>query len=199
MMKELKELSKECVKEMQKNVEMKLTRQDEKRFYSAKCCHICNKPFDDSDVKLKRVRDHCHRTGQYRGAAHNKCNINYFSERYLPIIFHNLRGYDGHLIIQEVIKIEPNSDISVIPNSYEKFVSFKIGKMKFIDSFQFMSSSIEKLTETLYNKTNHDKYEKFYNMKNTFLNIWIYCVEKVFIHMNGLITLINSIILDCHQ
>ena len=47
-------------------------------------------------------------------------------------------------------------------------MSFKIGKMKFIDSFQFLSSSIEKLTETLYNKTNHDKYEKFYNMKKYF-------------------------------
>ena len=71
-------------------------------------------------------------------------------------------------IIREAHKLYPDKELSVIPNSYANFMSFKFGSLKFIDSFQFMSSSIEKLTETLYNKTNQDKYEKFYNMKKYF-------------------------------
>jgi hypothetical protein len=89
----------------------------------------------------------------YRGAAHSKCNINYFTNRYLPVIFHNLKGYDSHHIIREAHKINQDigqKDIKAIPNSYEKFMSFSIGDLKFIDSFQFMSSSLEKLAENLY-------------------------------------------------
>ena len=75
-----------------------------------------------------------------------RSNINYFSNRYLPIVFHNLRGYDGHLIIKEAYELDKRN-ISAIPNSYEKFMSFKIGELKFIDSFQFMGESLEKLTK----------------------------------------------------
>lgn len=63
---------------------------------------------------------------------------------------HNLRGYDGHLIIKNAFKIMQDMDaktkISAIPNSYEKFMSIGIGDIKFIDSMQFMASSLEKLT-----------------------------------------------------
>jgi hypothetical protein len=116
---------------------------------------------------LNKVRDHDHLTGKYRGAAHCKCNINYFCNRYLPIVFHNLRGYDGHQIIQEAYNLFPNEDISVIPNSYEKFMSFKFGPLKFIDSFQFMASSLESLVENLYN-SGDDKYIDFPCMKQYF-------------------------------
>ena len=74
---------------------------------------------------------------------------------HLPIVFHNLRAYDGHFIIKKCYDIvksmdqEPN--IHVIPNSYEKFMSFDIGNLKFIDSVQFMASSLEKLIENLHN------------------------------------------------
>ena len=105
-------------------------------------------PFRKDDIK---VRDHDHATGKkYRGAAHCKCNIKYFSNRYVPVVFHNLKGYDGHQIIREAYNLYPDKDLSVIPNSYEKFMSFKLGQLKFIDSFQFMSSSLEKLVENLY-------------------------------------------------
>ena len=81
------------------------------------------------------------------GPAHRKCNINYFANRYLPVVCHNLRGYDSHLIIEQIYQLYPNKDIQAIPNNYEKFMSFKIGELKVIDSFQLMASSIEKLTE----------------------------------------------------
>ena len=67
-----------------------------------------------------------------------------------PLFCHNLRGYDGHLIIEHIYQLYPTKDIQAIRNNYEKFMSFKIGELKFIDSFQFMASSIEKLTENLY-------------------------------------------------
>ena len=114
---------------------------------------------------LSKVRDHDHRTGKYRGATHSKCNINYFCNRYLPIVAHNLRGYDGHLIIKEAYKLGENR-ISAIPNSNEKFMCFSIGHLKFIDSFQFLSSSLEKLTDNLYDSD--DKYKHFHNTKKEF-------------------------------
>ena len=50
--------------------------------------------------KDTKVRDHDHRTGQYRGAAHCKCNLDYFANRYAPVVFHTFRGYDGHFIVK---------------------------------------------------------------------------------------------------
>ena len=113
---------------------------------------MCGCEFKDDKDK---VRDHDHRTGKFRGAAHNECNINYFSNRYLPVVFHNLRGYDSHLIIKKAYDIiemklfEHNPKIAVIPNSTEKFMSFDIGSLKFIDGSQFMASSLETLVEHL--------------------------------------------------
>ena len=87
---------------------MQLTADDYTNHRKATNCYICKGAFTEANWKVK---DHCHRTGCYRGAAHNACNINYFSNRYLPVVFHNLRGYDSHLIIKkafEVVKGEEN-------------------------------------------------------------------------------------------
>ena len=164
MIVELKELADACVLEMKGNEEMVMTARDTEYFKDATCCGICKDPFKKDDVK---VRDHCHRTGKFRGATHQKCNINYFSNRYLPVVFHNLRGYDSHFIIKKAYDISnrlENPRIDCIPNSYEKFMSFSIGRsLKFIDSLQFMASSLEKLVENLYD--GEDKFKNFANMK----------------------------------
>ena len=73
-----------------------------------------------------------------------------FANRYLLVVCHNLRGYDSNLIIEQIYQLYRNKDILSIPKNYEKSMSFKIGELKFIDSSQFMSSSIEKLTEHSY-------------------------------------------------
>ena len=141
---------------------MELTAEDVKNYKKTKVCYICNGAFTETN---KKVRDHCHRTGNYRGAAHNACNINYFSNRYLPVVFHNLRGYDSHLILKKAFEIVKDGEsINAIPNSGEKFMTFSIGNLKFIDSFQFMAFSLDKLVKGLTAETG-DPYAKFTFMK----------------------------------
>ena len=95
-----------------------------------------------------KVRYHCHITGKYRGSEHQKCNLNYKLTEEIPVIFHNLRGCDSHFIMQEIGKF--NWKINVIPNNMERYMSFMLGDhLVFLDSFQFMSSSLEKLVSNL--------------------------------------------------
>ena len=160
---ELYRISETCIQEMKKNQDLVMSKEDNKKFFSAKHCSICNECFKEGETKC---RDHDHRTGQFRGATHQKCNINYFNNRYLPVVFHNLRGYDSHLIIKKAHDISNklnNPKFDIIPNSYEKFMSFNIGNLKFIDSLQFMPSSLEKLVVNLYDEK--DKYHNFNHMK----------------------------------
>ena len=57
------------------------------------------------DNDEEKVRDHCHVAGKFRGAAHGSCNINLQLIKNVPVLFHNLRGYDSHLIFNELEKI----------------------------------------------------------------------------------------------
>ena len=96
----------------------------------------------------EKVRDHCHITGKLRGAAHWSCNINLELTKKVPVIFHNLRGYDSHLIFKELSKFDVKSD--EITNGLEKSIAFILKKnFVFIDSMQFMNSSLEKLIKNL--------------------------------------------------
>ena len=79
---------------------------------AAEKCHICPKEFNNP--KNKKVRDHCHYTGLYRGAAHNNCNFKYRIPDYIPIVFHNLSGYDAHFFIKELGRRFNKNDIGVI-------------------------------------------------------------------------------------
>ena len=115
------------------------------KFNQSDSCHICGIKYKPCDIK---VRDHCHITGKYRGSAHQKCNINYKLTEKIPVTFHNLRGYDSYFIMQEIGKFKRK--INVIPNNMERCMSFMIGeRLAFLDSFQFMSSSLERLVSTL--------------------------------------------------
>ena len=78
------------------------TKDDEENFKNADKCHICHKKYFEKDI---RVRDHCHITGKYRGSAHQDCNNDYRLTDKIPVIFHNLRRYDGHFIMQTIGKI----------------------------------------------------------------------------------------------
>ena len=122
-----------------------MNEEEEHLFQQSNSCWICKKLIDNDDEK---VRDHCHVTGKFRGAAHWNCNINFQLTKKVPVIFHNLRGYDSHLIFNELDKFDVK--ISVIPNGLEKCMAFFLNKkLVFIDSMQFMNSSLYKLAKNL--------------------------------------------------
>ena len=94
------------------------------------------------------MRDHCHVTGKYRGSAHTDCNLSYRLANKIYVVFHNLRGYDLHLIMQEIGKF--NKDINVIPNNMEIYMASTIDRnLIFIDFFQFMNQSLSNLANNL--------------------------------------------------
>ena len=108
-------------------------------------CWMCDKLFDAGDNK---VRDHSHITGKYRGFAHWSCNINFRLTKKICVIFHDLRGYESHLIIQEIGKFDIK--VSVIPNGLEKYTVFTINKkLVFAKSMLFINSSLDALVKNL--------------------------------------------------
>ena len=153
-----------CKRVMKKyfNKPLRMTEENEQEFKKATTCHICDKKYTEKDI---RVRDHCHITGKYRGSAHQECNLKLRinpKEIKIPVIFHNLRGYDSHFIMQEIGAIvkkhtyknkkgdEKQMNINAIPNNMEKYMAFMLGnRLTFIDSFQFMSSSLDKVCNNL--------------------------------------------------
>ena len=131
-------------------------------------CHICEQDlkFDEEKGCLLKVRDHCHFTGEYRGAAHYDCNLKCKKPLILPVIFHNLQGYDSHLFIKQLSNI--SGDLSCIPSTEEKYITFskkiKVGEnlsrkkgkifpikfeIRFIDSLKFLQTSLANLVSNL--------------------------------------------------
>ena len=117
------EMLEEEIKRIQKEFDFSakmipLTKEEQYEFENASVCWICQKEFGSE----KKVRDHCHFTGKYRGAAHNQCNLQFKKTKFTPVIFHNLSGYDAHLFVKNLGKSEGN--IKCIPNNEEKYISF---------------------------------------------------------------------------
>ena len=110
-------------KHFNKNLTMSDEKEEEQQFQSSNTCWICEKLIDDDDEK---VRDHCHVTGKFRGAAHWSCNINLQLTKKVPVIFHILRGHESHLIFCELNKFDVKID--VIPNRLEKYMTFFLNK-----------------------------------------------------------------------
>ena len=105
------------------------------------------------------MRDHCHVTGKYRGSAHTDCNLSYRLTNKIYVIFHNLRGYDLHLIMQEIGKFK--KDINVIPKNMAKYMAFMIGNLIFTGSFQFMNKSLSDLADNLPKDSFYHKKKEF--------------------------------------
>ena len=96
-------------------------KENNENFENSTKCWICDNDYIDNDVK---VRDHCHITGKYEGSVHRDCNANVKLNHKVSAIFHNLKNYDSHLIMQELGKF--NLKINVTPNGIEKYMSFSI-------------------------------------------------------------------------
>ena len=141
-----KEAKQLCDEYIAKPKTMIFSTEDSLSFTNAITCHICTKPLTDDD----RVCDHCYITGIYSGAAHSACNLNYrITPKIwkLPVVIHNLKGYDGHLIVK-ALKSEFGR-VGVIPQNLEKYLSLTVGQLKFLDSFQFTPKSLDILSKIL--------------------------------------------------
>ena len=149
---------------------MVITPEQELEFQNAISCHICGKDFirarehchnefeneENCTVCVENskadviAQDHCHITSFYRSASHAECNLKYRinpKNWKLQVMIHNLKGFDSHLIIQALEK--RHGKTRVIAQNMEKYMSFAVGRLQFLDSMQFMPSSLDKLTKTL--------------------------------------------------
>ena len=167
------------------NKKLKMTTECENNYQNSNDCSICNQKIKYKD----KVRDHCHITGKYRGAAHSKCNLKLKIPRKLSIIFHNLEGYDGQIIFKELNNFN-NIDIQVIPKSSKKYMSIIINKnIVFLDSVQFCKASLDTLAGKLEDKDfkhlmselQSDKLKLLRN-KNSFSYEWVDSYEKFNYH-----------------
>lgn len=129
-----------------------LTPLEEYYFRTTDLCHICENPLGND-----RVRDHCHITGKYRGAAHNECNLNYSIPKFIPIYFHNFSSYDCHLFIKDLLKYVPGQT-NIIPLNKELYISVsqtvkmdngKRLEYRFLDTLRFMAASLDSLASNL--------------------------------------------------
>ena len=130
-----------------------------------KICYICKKEFNNNDKKNYKVRDHCHCMGKYRGASNNICNLMYKVPKEIPIVFHNGSTCDYHFIIKELVK-EFEGNFECLSENTEKYITFSVPikkkienkdleityKIKFIDSYRFISSSLSKVVDNIYLK-----------------------------------------------
>ena len=124
-----------------------LTKEEKAYHKELEICYICKKEIDKSDKKHYKVRDHCHYTGKYRGAAHNICNLRYKIPKEIPVVFHNGSAYEYHFIIKELVK-EFDINFECLGENTEKYITFSAPikknienknieityKIKFIDS-----------------------------------------------------------------
>ena len=92
------------------------------------------------------VKDHCYITGRYRGAAHNNCNVKLRinpKTTPIPVVFHNLRGYDAHHLMQEMLQLD--KEVKCIANNMERYIIFSVGGLRIIDSLNFLQGSLDSL------------------------------------------------------
>ena len=147
-----------------------LTDDDVSLYQSQKVCYICKRAFcndkkQEKRFKLyKKVRDHCHFTGKFRGAAHCICNLRYKVPHEIPVKIHNGSKYDYHLIIKELAEEFRGEYFECLGENTEKYISFSVPikkerdndsgetityKIKFIDSCRFMLSKLSNLVDNL--------------------------------------------------
>lgn len=179
-----------------------LSNEEEEIFKKSIKCHLCNDEFSNETQKtksgndyqpLKKVIDHCHVTGKFLGAAHNKCNASWLMKEFVPIVMHNLSRYDSHLIIKSLKDLcGEKSNPKLIPKTEEEYITFsayvpygnkgRLIELRFIDSLRFMQASLDELSSNLLKpgkgKLEKPNKEKFKNLTKHIDNDSIYWVEE---------------------
>ena len=149
----------------EKNEIIQLTKEEQRSYKKQEMCHICKGKFcvdklDENYKNKKKVNNHCHYTWRFRGAAHSKCNLNYKVPKDIPVIIHNA-SYDTHFIINQLAE-EFKRELDCIGENMEKYITFSVPikkkcgdsktithKLRFIDSFRFMLTSLWELVDNI--------------------------------------------------
>lgn len=139
---------------MQQHLDHDLSAEEEILFFNAKDCHICRKPLLLFENGIRdAVRDHCHVTGDYLGAAHTNCNLNRRNPRKLPIYAHNFCQYDGHLLLKyyDPELAHPGREITMkcLPYNTEKIRTLQVNDFLFLDSMSFLQGGLSELAQDL--------------------------------------------------
>ena len=147
-----------------------LNSEEWKKFRESEVCWLCKKKFGEKT--LSKVRDHCHYTGKFRGAAHQSCNLKFQRPKFTPVFFHNLQNYDAHLFVRALGLMDEVLSIKCIPDNDEKYISFSLKfelkritkwdfkteewkevvvkhEIRFLDSLKFTLSGLEGLVKNL--------------------------------------------------
>jgi len=171
---------------------IKMTLEQKKIHYNNQKCNKCSKCYDENN---KKVKHHDHITGEFIDTLCSKCNLEYQYKRFIPVYIHNLKGYDSHLFVKSLYRYgfqntdSKHENITCIPNNEQKYISFskiiKVGEyekdgiiknvtfeIRFLDTFGFMASGIESLTDNLRKDchTIEEKRKVFKNISMQFKN-----------------------------
>ena len=122
-----------------------ITEDDEEDFEKIKICRFCEK-----EIISDKNRDHCHLTGKYRGPAHNTCNKNVKQKdsNFIRFAFHSYSRYDSHIFLKKLVGLKKDKvKYKIIPKTNEEHIAVKYGCIRFIDSYRFLSESLDKLVK----------------------------------------------------
>ena len=147
-----------------------MTKEDEEDYSKNNVCRFCEK-----EIVSDKVRDHCHLTGKYRGPAHDTCNINVKQKdsNFIPFAFHNFSNYDCHMFFKRLVDLKNDKvKFEILPETNEEYIVVKYGCIRFIDSYRFLSESLDKLVKNL------DE-DDFKFLKKEFPDKWQYLNKKL--------------------
>ena len=173
-----------------------LTDEEKETHENQKICYICEKEFCMNENKkefkrMQKVRDHCHYTGKYRGAAHSICNLRYKIPKEIPVVFHNGSTYDYHFIIKQLAR-EFKGNFDCLGENTEKYITFSVPikkeydngkttiyKLKFIDSYRFMQDSLSNLVDNLSEINNKEPKDKFIDTMRSMTDSLSLSINKI--------------------
>jgi hypothetical protein len=162
--------------------DLNMSSDDELNFVNQNVCHICECNISNSE----KVRDHCHVTGEFLGAAHPECNVNRREKKKIPMFCHNFTGYDGHFLLQHLGGDERITKLEGLPYNTEKFRTIQMNSFTFLDSLSFLNGSLNELMNDLVKNKDHKfkilRQQKLYNtheQKELLLRKGVYPYEFV--------------------
>ena len=133
------------------------TKKERKAQRDQKVCYICKRAFSSDDDKYNKIEDHCYYTEIYLGGAHVVCSKKFKIPPETPVVFHNGFTYHYHFVIKELAK-EFKGKFECLGENTKKYIRFNVPiekegdngrtivyKIKFIDSFRFVSTSLSSL------------------------------------------------------